>query len=409
MAHFQWDDAEVVSAASLTPAATRDPERLARIYATAVWSCLVEPGDGVAGALVDALGPDVALREVLAGARGGVAADAAGLSAKDVHDGLARWRPRLDREQIAFAMAQALRAGIHLITPDDDCWPGSLGDLGVHAPLGLWVRGDPAVMGRLDPAVAIVGARAATGYGENIAGEFAAELAGRGIAVISGAAYGIDGAAHRAALAADGLTVALVAGGVDRAYPTGHTDLLRRIGERGAVASEVPCGGVPTKWRFLQRNRLIAALGQATVVVEAGWRSGSLNTASHAVELGRPLAAVPGPVTSGASAGCHRLMRERGAQCVTTADEVCQLLSVTLADAAYAWPDRTDDRTRVTDALSDRSWRPVEDVAQRSGMAVSEVRMHLGLLALDGVVEARGTGWRRVPAGKRRERVMLGE
>jgi len=398
MTAFRWDDSAAHTVASLAVEPGPGDDRLARLYATAVWSCLVEPGDGVAGALVGALGADVALQEVIAGAHGGVAADAAGLTNDQLRAGISRWKLRLQSDEVAFALSRAREAGIRLVTPDDDCWPGALRDLGVHAPLCLWVRGDPRRLTRLEPAIAIVGARAATGYGEHLAGEFAAELSGRGIAVISGGAYGIDGAAHRGALAADGLTAALVAGGVDKPYPAGHADLLRRIASSGVVASEVPCGSVPSKWRFLQRNRLIAALGGATVVVEAGWRSGSLNTASHAAQLGRPLAAVPGPVTSGASAGCHRLMREFHAQCVTTADEVCELIGRGSTTQQVETGDHTDDRTRVVDALSSRSWRNVDDVARRSGMAPADVRTHLGLLALEGAAEAQGGGWRRVAA-----------
>ena len=175
------------------------------------------------------------------------------------------------------------------------------------------------------PTIALVGARAATGYGEHVAMESSAGLVDRGFAIVSGGAYGIDGMAHRAALASDGTTIAFLAGGVDRFYPLGHESLLSRIAQTGAVVSELPCGAAPTKWRFLQRNRLIAAASEATVVLEAGIRSGSLNTAGHAAALGRPLGAVPGPVTSPASAGCHRLLREFDAVCVVDADQMAEL------------------------------------------------------------------------------------
>ena len=170
-----------------------------------------------------------------------------------------------------------------------------LGDLEAHAPFALWVRGDPRRLAALDRSIALVGARAATGYGEHVTIEAASGLVDRGFAIVSGAAYGIDGAAHRAALASQGTTVAVLAGGLDRFYPSGHEQLLGRIADRGVVVAEVPPAPTPTKWRFLLRNRLIAALSGATVVVEAGWRSGSLNTAGHAATLGRPLGAVPGP------------------------------------------------------------------------------------------------------------------
>ncbi|WP_029144314.1 DNA-processing protein DprA [Microbacterium luticocti] len=399
MTVFRWADTDAAAIVPLlTPEAAADPERTVRAYAAAVWSCLIEPGDAVAGALIAALGPDVALREILGGARDPSAVDAAALDPPDLRAALGRWRPRLQSEAIAFALDVARTCGARLITPDDPVWPLALADLGPYAPVCLWVRGDCDVLGRLDPAVAIVGARAATGYGEHIAAELAADLAGRGVAVVSGAAYGIDGAAHRAALAAGGTTVAMLAGGVDRPYPAGHADLLRRIAETGVVAAEVPCGWAPTKWRFLQRNRTIAALGGATVVVEAGTRSGSLNTAGHAATLGRPIGAVPGPVTSGSSAGCHRLLREFDARCVTCADEVAELLGLAGDDPAVFSGAHTDDDTRVLDALSTRSARTVEQIAARCGMAVDEVTARLGMMALDGRAQAQGAGWRRAAA-----------
>jgi DNA processing protein len=220
--------------------------------------------------------------------------------------------------------------------------------------------------------------------------------------VISGAAYGIDGAAHRAALATGGHTIALLAGGVERPYPAGHASLIERVAHAGAVASEVPCGSMPTKWRFLARNRLIAAMADATVVVEAGWRSGSLNTAAHAADLGRPLGAVPGAITSATSAGCHRLLREYGATCVTSASDVRELLG--LAPETPHEVDgrpRTDERTRVRDALSTRAWRDAAEVARRSGMAADDVEGHLGVMLLEGRVDRDERGWRLATSGPR--------
>lgn len=398
MSRFRWcdDDADAAVGPLLVDGAD-DAERVRDAYARAVWSCLLEPGDGVAGALIAALGPLEALR--VAFSTGGVGDVVA---ARQLEEGRARWQPRLDADAIAFALGTARSVGLHLVTPDDGAWPRSLDDLGPHAPICLWVRGDAHLLGRLDPAVAIVGARAATAYGEDIAAEFAASLAGRGIAVVSGAAYGIDGAAHRGALAVEGPTVALLAGGVDRPYPAGHSDLIDRIAHAGAVVGELPCGLAPTRWRFLQRNRLIAALGSATVVVEAGTRSGSLNTAGHAAELGRPIGAVPGPVTSGSSAGCHRLLREFDARCVTTADEVAELLG--LGGSGPGLPEGmwTDESTRVADALSSRVWRDIDDLARRSGVAPDQIRARLGLLALSGAVESDGSRWRRAASRPRR-------
>ena len=218
---------------------------------------------------------------------------------------------------------------------------------------------------------------------------------------MSGGAYGIDGVAHRAALGVEGATVAFLAGGVDRAYPMGHQRLLQHIAAEGALVSEPPCGTAPTKWRFLARNRLIAALGHATVVVEAGWRSGSLNTAGHAATLGRPLGAVPGPVTSAASAGCHRLLREYDAQCVTSPAEVRELWG----QSAAAPPEGTahdPDRVRLLDAMSARSRRSVDELARRSGLAPGRVLALLGLLELEGEVDVEETGWRHLAASSQR-------
>jgi DNA processing protein len=225
---------------------------------------------------------------------------------------------------VELAFRSAARFGAELVTPEHPHWPTRINDLGHSAPVALWVRGNTEYL--VDEAsIAIVGARAATGYGEHVTMEITSGLVERGYTIVSGAAYGIDGMAHRAALASTGRTVAYLAGGVDRFYPSGHDALLARIVETGAVVSELPGGSSPTKWRFLMRNRLIAASTKATLVVEAAWRSGSLNVAGHAVALGRPLGAVPGPVTSAASAGCHRLIREFGARLITNADEAGEL------------------------------------------------------------------------------------
>ncbi|WP_159500080.1 DNA-processing protein DprA [Microbacterium sp. 18062] len=362
-------------------------DRVARI----AWSCLIEPGDRVAGALVRARGAaeawelvagDPDPRELVAGAL---------VDPREARAALDRWRPRRGGGTVHDAVERARRNRIAVITPNDDLWPAAVDDLGDHAPPCLWVRGDVRRLAELTRSVAVVGARAATSYGEHVADEVAAGLARSGIAVVSGAAYGIDGAAHRAALAAGGRTFAFLAGGSDRPYPSGHTDLLERIAATAAVISEVPCGAAPTKWRFLQRNRLIAAVSSATVVVEAGLRSGSLNTAGHAAALGRAIGAVPGPVTSAASAGTHRLLREFDAVCVTSAADARELIGVVpLGDDAVRPPD-DPEHTRVRDALSDRTVLTVPAIAARSGMSVADVEAVLGAMLLDG----RGEGWRR--------------
>ena len=359
--------------------------------ARAWWSHLIEPGDADAGRLVGAVGAVQAFEAVRARAtdvlsRHGI--DTPGTA-------LNRWCPRLDAASVTASLRTAAVRGVRLLVPGDRAWPHRVDDLGPHAPLCLWVRGEAARLGATGPAVAIVGARAATSYGDHVAVELAADLAASGVVIVSGGAYGIDGAAHRAALAAGGTTIALMAGGADRSYPVGHAALLDRITAHGAVVSEVPCGSAPTKWRFLARNRVIAAMSDATVVVEAGWRSGSLNTAGHAAALGRPLGAVPGAITSATSAGSHRLMREFGATCITSADDVRELLGIDAGTVRRADDRRdTDDSTRVRDALSTRSWREAADVARRSGLDRAAVEPLLGLMLLQGEVERGTSGWR---------------
>lgn len=373
-----------------------EPETARRDRAARVaWSCLVEPGDRVAGALIRAHGAAEgwALAEAEPSARElGVLA---GIESSEARAALDRWRPRRCTDIMADAVRRAARNAIAVVTPDDPFWPPALEDLGDHAPPCLWVRGDLARLRPQGASVAIVGARAATSYGEHVAAELAAGLAQAGIAVVSGAAYGIDGVAHRAALAAGGETLAFLAGGCDRPYPSGHADLIERIAVRGVVVSEVPCGAAPTKWRFLQRNRLIAAVSDATVVVEAGLRSGSLNTAGHAAALGRPIGAVPGPVTSAASAGTHRLLREYDAACVTNVAEVRELVGAGSPGERREHDTATPERTRVLDALSERAPRTSVQVAERCGMAVTDVEAELGGLMLEGAVEPTGEGWRR--------------
>ena len=403
MTMFGLDGDEVQSAMARVepPGAAGD---VAERFARAAWSGIAEPGDGTAGFLVSAVGASAALTMLVE--RWSVQRMCAELGPAGAMDdvdtqldqAVARWLPRLDSRMTLRALSIAAACRATLLTPENQLWPERLDELGPHAPLALWVRGRPEGMTATARSVALVGARAATGYGEHVAIEAGSGLVGRGFAVVSGAAYGIDGMAHRAALSAEGTTVAFLAGGVDRPYPSGHSVLIDRIIESGAVISEVPCGGAPSKWRFLQRNRLIAAVSDATVVLEAGWRSGSLNTAGHAAALGRPLGAVPGPITSAASAGCHRLIREYGAVCVTTVDEMAELAGV--AQPAGVVPglgERSSDEVRVLDALSVRSARTAADVASRSGLPVDTVHSVLGLLELDEVVAERAGGGVYVP------------
>lgn len=390
-------EAEVAQLVRAVATASVDRDQVAERFARARWSGLAEPGDGDVGRLLRAVGAPRALDLVEEADKSAIelALRDAGEEPVGVRDALARWQPRLGEIRTEAQLQQAARFGATLLVPGDDDWPEGVDDLGDHAPSALWVRGDAQLLGRLHRSIAVVGARAATGYGEHVTVEASSGLVDRGFAIVSGAAYGIDGAAHRAALAGGGATVAFLAGGADRFYPSGHETLLSRIVERGAVVSEVPPGTAPTKWRFLQRNRLIAAASAATVVVEAGWRSGSLNTAGHAAALGRPLGAVPGPVTSSASAGCHRLIREYDAVCVTSAAEMAALVGDPEPEPPTAAERRDSARIRVLDALSVASPRPVSRVAALAGLSIDAVRAQLGLLELDELVRETPGGWRR--------------
>jgi DNA processing protein len=299
------------------------------------------------------------------------------------------------------------RRGGRLITPDDDEWPAlafaSFTGAAVKAksgpPLVLWAQGPVRLAETAERAAAVVGTRAATTYGEHVAADLAAGLAERDVAVVSGGAYGIDGAAHRAALAADGITVAVLAGGIDVPYPAGHSALLHRIGQNGLLLTEYPPGIRPARHRFLTRNRLVAAAAGAAVVVEAGLRSGAANTAAWARALGRVVAAVPGPVTSSASAGCHALLRN-GAELVTRADDVVELVG-RMGELAPEEPRPTtaldglsEAERQVYEALPGRGAATIDEIAVASGLAPEQVLGPLAILEITGLAEQRDGEWR---------------
>lgn len=322
-------------------------------------------------------------------------------------------RREVDAVDADLTVARA--AGARLLVPEDPArpeWPfasfnaaAAGAQAGMVAPLALWVRG-PARLDELAArSAAVVGARAATSYGLHVAADFAAALAERDVTVVSGAAYGIDGAAHRGALAAGGDTVAVLACGVERAYPAGHARLLDRIAATGLVVSEYPPGSVPARHRFLERNRLIAALAAGTVVVEAGARSGARRTAAAAAALGRPVMAVPGPVTSVMSVGCHRMIRQDGVVLVGSAEEVIELVGRIGDDLAaeQAAPPRSTDALdpvvrRVHEALPARAVRSAARLSVESGLELPTVRAALPLLELAGLATRSDGGWRRCPA-----------
>ncbi|GAA5612908.1 DNA-protecting protein DprA [Streptomyces platensis] len=363
-----------------------DPQRTARAALTRI----LEPGDETAGRWLREMGPE-ALWQTLsdddsAPPPGASPAKVAGLRLR-----AARARPTADLDAVTAL-------GGRFICPGDDEWPGQLDDLGDARPIGLWVRGTANLRLWALRSVAVVGARACTEYGAHLATTLGAGLADRGWTVVSGAAYGVDGAAHRGALAADGATTAVMASGVDHPYPRGHTELIGRIAEQGLVVAELPPGDHPTRSRFIQRNRVIAALTRGTVVVEAELRSGSLVTARRAQTLGRFTMGMPGPVTSGLSAGVHQLLRGEAAV-VTDADEVIELVG-SIGDLA---PDR-EGRTRIRDlldpvatlvleALPARGSEGTGHLAQEAGVPRDVTRAKLFELLSLGFVQKCGDRW----------------
>jgi DNA processing protein len=324
-------------------------------------------------------------------------------------------------------LLRAERCDGRLVVPEDDEWPAQqLHCLTIAAheipaerrdqpdrttalvpPLALWVRGASRLDDLVDRSVALVGSRASTAYGEHVAGELAHGLGERGWTTVSGGAYGIDAAAHRGALAAGAPTVAVLACGIDRAYPSAHSALFARVVEEGLLVSEWPPGCAPLRHRFLVRNRLIAGLTRGTVVVEAAARSGALATGNRARDLGKAVMAVPGPVTSAMSVGCHELLRgdDRPATLVTSAAQVVERVG-RLGDDLAAPADRpstphdtlSDVARRVLDACPVRSGAPPERLAAVAGCEVVDVLRVLPVLELHELVEWTGTGWRIRPS-----------
>ena len=324
-----------------------------------------------------------------------------------------RWNRRMERTLNAEAH-MAATCGAWLVTPADPLWPPQLNDLGPDRPYGLWCRGDSRHL--LDvasaPSVALVGSRDPSIYGTEATTHLAAELARRGYTVISGGAMGIDIAAHRAALTQQGSdlpTIAFMAGGLDRLYPAQNSDALNMIVDRGLIMSEVSVGNTPTRWRFLERNRLIAALARHTIVVEARWRSGALNTARHAMEIGRTLWAVPGQINSPNSVGTNRLLRDGLAQTLTEAADILEYDAAAgfelgtehesewdQAASSSALDELTERQGRVWDDLSPRSYRGVDEIAAALGLSARDVMADLFHLGRCGLAESSGTSWRKV-------------
>ncbi len=405
-------------------------------HARATWSALAESTDAAARYLWLARGPVEALNLALEGSVREIAEvleeascdpEVERLHVTAAHESMrirhARqaaeraktvWGARV--EEARNVLERSSERGISLVRPGEAGWTAGLSALGINAPFALWHAGGRAGLGERR-AIALVGARGATRYGTGVAYDFAAALAERGVRVVSGGALGIDAAAHSGALAArsvregGGGTVAYLAGGLDDYYPRANAALLARVRGEGGLFSEAPIGARPTRWRFLSRNRLIAAASDATIVVEAAWRSGALSTAAHADALSLPVGAVPGPVTSAESSGCHRLIAERGAQLISRVEDIEMMIagaagvSATVgpegpADAAGALPLDVEllgplDRL-VFDGIPRFSAIGVRELATQCALDRDQVRTSLARIELLGLAEVSGHSVRRV-------------
>ena len=373
-----------------------DGERIARATLTRI----AEPA--VAGLVrrVGAIGAEQLVAEVRAGR------PLPGVDVDALRHRLATADPRRDLDRAASI-------GARFVCPGDDEWPRPLDDLGWEGLdcLGLWVKGPLPLAEAGAQAIGIVGTRVATAYGQLIAGNLAHGLAERGWAVVSGLAYGIDTAAHVGALAAGGVTVAALACGVDVAYPKANRALYDRVCAEGLVISEHPPGTAPQRPRFLVRNRLIAALSAGTVIVEMAVRSGALTTATYAARLNRHVMAVPGPVTSPVSAGCHKLLRDRpDTVVVTRVEEIVEQCGHMgeVADPLVAPPTARDllgpTVRRVFEGVPVSGAVAVDKIATTAGVAPNAAAASLAALAQLGLAEERAGNWAMTPAGRRERR-----
>ncbi len=321
-----------------------------------------------------------------------------------------RYRPRpsyqrrlevVDRTQVDRDFQRATTDQLRFVCPGDPDWPTQLDALGPKRPLALWLRGPLDLRLACLRSVALVGSRAATDYGSYLGGDLGFALGERGWTVVSGAAYGIDAASHRGALAAGGATIAVLACGVDVSYPSGHESLLARIADEGLTVSELPPGSTPTRQRFLERNRVIAALTRGVVVIEAAVRSGALSTAGWARELGRVVMGVPGPVTSTLSAGVHRLLQQEHAHLVCSAADVVEHVGALGHDLApqprgpEGVRDTLDEVTlAVLEAIPGRAGGEVLRIAGSAGVDADVALASLGSLLLLGLVDRIEGRWR---------------
>jgi DNA processing protein len=367
-------------------------------FACATWSLICEPGDMIAGYLRDQLGTEQALVKIVGGSNveeilsmlGGEYSELPSFRVT-LASSLTNWRRRTTQSDVFHSLLKLRELGGKLVTIRSPHWPNQLNDLGYAAPAALWVLGNFELLGQVDQSVAVVGSRVSSDYGKAVAHDVVKNLVSMDKSIISGGAIGIDAIAHNTALILGAKTIAIMAGGLDRLYPMQNIELFNRIRTQGALVSEVPPGVSPTKWRFLQRNRLIAALSEATVVIEAGVRSGTINTVGHANELGRPVGAVPGPINSARSAGCHELIKSGKAQLISIPADLKELCG----DREYfekPFTSLSHWEVRALDSLGDEPLT-LEQIAKTSGLTIYEAETGLRQLAQSGLAAAMSNGW----------------
>jgi DNA processing protein len=360
-------------------------EQALDLVAAATISLVTEPGDRMAGALTKALGRQRLLELLIDGfepAR--VLEDINRVSAINyleeifgdisgtIGDSRQRWLPRFSKQAVMNTLNRAKQLELSLLLSGDDFWPIGLDDLQEGAPALIFAQGNHKVLGQLANGVSIVGSRACTEYGAKVTAKLVSELAFHKRPTVSGGAIGIDSHAHNESLRNSVPTVAVMAGGLDRKYPSSNANLFQAIARNGVLISELAPGVAPSRWRFLQRNRLIAALTPTTVVVEAGIRSGSIRTANNAIELNRELFAVPGPITSSSSAGTNSLIAEGKAKAI---------IDTKLITSDVAEPARFQDGSalliRAQDALRELRQATGEQIARVAGLTNLELSLAL--------------------------------
>ena len=395
------DDQELASLTSFFQPEGYSKDRALALVAAGSIAMVTEPGDRMAGALARALGRIELVELLIEGLH--TASVVSALKTADaletcrqsfgdlestLMDSRQRWLPRLSKSRLEHLFAQSAALKLKLVTPEQAHWPSGLNDLQDSAPAMLFVEGNQRSLLDLKEAVSIVGSRTASPYGLQVTKALVTELATASRATVSGGAIGIDAEVHATSVGLDLTTIAVMAGGMDRKYPKANFALFNRIREHGALVSELPPGVAPTRWRFLQRNRLIAALTPTTVVIEAGIRSGSIRTANNALELDRELLAVPGSILSGTSLGTNTLIADNKAL------PLCDLRqfatgsidnSSSLAESALA--------KRAHDAVRELGYPTEGEIAKTAGLTTSELRLALTeLMATNLLIQERSSG-----------------